>query len=58
MVLNCQRLSNDGGMKYYILKAVPYNTAKYKDVFDNKYGFRFADYDINVMNALRQEFME
>ena len=58
MVLYCRSLSNDGGMEYYISKEVPYNIAKYKDVFNNKYGFRFADYDINVMNALRQEFME
>lgn len=58
MVLRCKRLSNDGGMEYYLLREVPYNTAKYKDVFDNKYVFRFDDYDINVMNALRQEFME
>ena len=59
MVLNSDISKEDNTREYWIKLMVPYNTAKYRDLLDNKYdGFRFSEYWTNLRNELRKEFIK
>ena len=59
MVLNSAISKEDNTREYWIKLMVPYNTAKYKDLLDNKYdGFQFSEYWTNLRNELRKEFIK
>ena len=58
MVLNSDISNEDNTREYWIELMVPYNTAKYRDLLDNKYGFRFSEYSTNLKNELRKEFIK
>ena len=58
IVLNSDISKEDNTREYWAELIVPYNTAKYKDLLDNKYGFRFSEYSTNLKNELRKEFIK
>ena len=58
MVLNSAISKEDNTREYWAELIVPYNTAKYKDLLDNKYGFQFSEYWTNLRNELRKEFIK
>ncbi|MFR1519416.1 MAG: hypothetical protein ACLSVG_11735 [Clostridia bacterium] len=58
MVLESTVSAEDNSRRYHIAMVVPYNTEKYRRVFNNECGFVFSEYEMNLRNELRKTFME
>ncbi|MFR1519174.1 MAG: hypothetical protein ACLSVG_10480 [Clostridia bacterium] len=58
MVLESSISAEENSRNYYIAMVVPYNTEKYKRVFNNECGFEYTEYGTNLRNELRKTFME